>query len=134
MDNSKLLKDAQFRKGLGISFFNGINSAIEVVKLEGKQYTIKKVGDKKIKKEIPLMDRIFKHQAIIIERYKKYYSEVIDQVGLNFKPEDAIKKLKSTKSLETLQGVWKALSQDERHNAEILKVAQELRKEYNDKK
>lgn len=118
MEKDKLMKDMQYRKGMSIGFFNATNAAIEFAKINGM------AGIQDPRKFIQEWRDWF------IEEHKTYYATVIANVGVNYKPEDSIAKLKATKTLEELQGVWRLLSEDERHNAEIIKVAKELRQGY----
>ena len=39
-EQEKIMKDAQYRKGLSIAFFNATNAAVEMVKLEGVKVEI----------------------------------------------------------------------------------------------
>jgi len=115
--DEKIIKDAQYRKGLSIAFFNATNSAISLCAgmnvYEGD--TLKKV---------------FQIRDIMLEEHKNYYATVIANVGVNYKAEDSIAKLKATKSLEDLQTAWRLLSEDERRDGEIIKVAQVMRVKY----
>lgn len=127
MDQDKLIKDAQYRKGLSIAFFNATNAAVEMVKLEGKQ-SVKKG---RTKKEVSFDKRIVFWRDWLIKEHQDYYGKVIANVGVNYVDEDAIEKLeKANTSLSKLQAAWKLLSEDERHDEKILKVAQKLRKAY----
>ena len=122
MEKEKIIKDAQYRKGLSIAFFNATNAAVEFAKINGLAGVI---DAKKF---------IAEWRDFFLEEHKRYYAEVIAQIGVPYKVEESIKKLKDTKSLEDLQSVWRLLSADERANEEIKKVAQSLKKEYkNDK-
>ena len=115
--DEKLIKDAQYRKGLSIAFFNATNSAIALC-------TGMNVHEKAtIEKVVELRD-------FFLEQHKNYYATVIANVGVNYKAEDSIAKLKVTKTLEELNNAWRALSADERRDGEIIKVAQTLKKTY----
>lgn len=116
--DEKVIKDAQYRKGLSIAFFNAINNATEIVKLEVV------VNPDKIK------ERITFYRDWLLEEHKNYYATVIANVGVNYKAADSIAKLKATKTLEDLQSAWRLLSADERKDTEIIKVAQDLQKTY----
>lgn len=139
------MKDAQYRKGLSIAFFNANNVAVQMVEMEAKikpplmKVTAGKVKKgkkvKKIKttvKPASLTDRIVFYRDWLIKEHADYYARVIAPVGVNFKPEDSIAKLMAAKTLPDLQTAWKLLSEDERHDPSVLKVAKELRKKYND--
>lgn len=127
----KLLKDAQYRKGLSIAFFNATNAAIEMVKVEGskKVISIKKKG-KVVKWEVPIEERIEYWRKYFIQKHQEYYTEVIANVGVNYKAEDAIKKLKEVTDWEGFKKVWRTFSEDERRDPEIRKVAVEVKNKY----
>lgn len=116
--DEKLIKDAQYRKGLSIAFFNATNSAVSLVALLGLS------DEKEITKKVVEIRDFF------LEQHKTYYATVIANVGSNYKAEDSIKKLKATKTIEELNTIWRGLSADERRDGEIKKVAQELKKTY----
>ena len=118
MEQDKLIKDAQYRKGLSIAFFNATNAAVEFAKINGL------VGCADPKKFIAEWRDWF------LEEHKTYYAQVIANVGVNFKPEDTIKKIEKTKTLEELKSVWFSLSADERKDKEVLKVVSQLKKKY----
>ncbi len=117
MADDKLIKDAQYRKGLSIAFFNATNSAISLC-------TGMNVHEKEtIKKVIEIRD-------FFLKEHDEYYANVIAKVGLNYDAVKTIVKLKETKSLEDLKVQWILLSQDERQDKEIIKVVQELKQLY----
>lgn len=118
MEKDKIIKDAQYRKGLSIAFFNATNAAVEFAKINGLAGVI---DPKKF---------IAEWRDWFLEEHKTYYATVIANVGVAYKAEDSIAKLKATKTLEELQTTWRLFSADERKDAEIIKVAQALRKEY----
>lgn len=115
MTDEKILKDAQYRKGLGIAFFNATNAAIEIIKLLPP-------GDEEYKK----LNLIF-WRNWLLEEHKTYYATVIAGVGAVYKAEDTIKKLKQSKTKDELRLVWISISEDERRDGEIIKVAKELK-------
>jgi hypothetical protein len=117
--DEKLIKDAQYRKGLSIAYFNSLNASIELAKVMWPD--MPGVDAKKF---------IAEWRDWFLEEHKTYYATVIANVGANYKAKDSIAKLKATKSLEDLQAAWRALSADERHDGEIIKVAKDLRKSY----
>jgi hypothetical protein len=116
--DEKLIKDAQYRKGLSIAFFNATNNATEIVKLEG-------VANPK-----DLTNRITFYRDWLLDEHKKYYTTVIANVGLPFDINKTIERLNQTKNMEELKSLWIALSQDERDNVEILKVKDQLKQTY----
>lgn len=119
-NEDKVIKDAQYRKGLSIAFFNATNSAISLC--QGMNVN-----------EESTLENVSKIRDFFLEEYKKYYASVIAQVGINYKADETIEKLKKTKNKEELSSVWISLSEDERRDGEIIKVARELRDKYNEK-
>ena len=115
--NGKLLKDAQYRKGLSIAFFNATNSAIEMVKAEGD---ITKEG-------------FIAWRDWFLTEHAKYYAETIAKIGLPYDPQEAIKKLKATSGAEEFENVWLELSEDERRNEDVMKAIKELEDKYYEK-
>jgi len=118
MEKDKIIRDAQYRKGLSIAFFNATNAAVEFAKINGL------AGIIDVKKFIADWRDWF------LEEHKNYYTTVIANIGQNYKTSESIEKLKVTKTLEELQNVWRMFSQDERSDGEIRKIAQELKKQY----
>lgn len=117
-DNEKVIKDAQYRKGLSIAFFNATNAAVEFAKINGMAGVI---DPKKF---------IAEWRDFFLEEHKNYYATVIANVGVNYKAEDSIEKLKVSKNMEELKLAWLLLSEDERRDGEIRKVANDLKKKY----
>ena len=113
----KLIKDAQYRKGLSIAFFNANNAAIEMC----KGLNIHEEATK---------NKIIEIRNWLLEEYKNYYATVIANVGVNYNAEEAIKKLQAVKSKEELHIVWLNFSADERQDVEISKVAQIMKQKY----
>ena len=105
----KILKDAQYRKGLSIAFFNATNSAIALV----ANRTM----------DMPdALKEVVRIRDLLLEEHKNYYAKVIANVGQNYVAEDTIKKLAKTKNIEELKSLWLSLSEDERRDGEILKA------------
>ena len=115
--NGKLLKDAQYRKSLSISFFSATNSAIEMVKAEGD---ITKEG-------------FIAWRDWFLTEHAKYYAETIAKIGLPYNPQEAIKKLRAVSDLDELAGVWRGLSEDERRHKKVIKVVKELKDKFYEK-
>ena len=113
--DDKIIQNAQYRKSLSIAFFNATNAAIEMCK--GLNISEEKTKEK-----------IIEVRNWFLEEHKNYYASVIANAGQNYKVEESIAKLKTAKTLEDLQMVWRLLSEDERRDGEIQKVAQELKK------
>jgi hypothetical protein len=120
--NEKIIKDAQYRKGLSIAFFNATNAAVEFAKINGLAGVL---DPKKF---------IAEWRDWFLAEHKTYYAMVIANIGENYKPEESIAKLKATKTLEELKSAWLLLSEDERQNAEIRKVANLEKAKYKNEK
>jgi hypothetical protein len=123
--DEKILKDAQYRKGLSIAFFNATNSAISLITSPDYHFSSTKTFTNELYKL-----EIVEIRDWLLEEHKNYYATVIANVGQNYKTEDSIAKLKATKSLDALKTAWQNLSQDERSDGEIIKVCQEEKKKY----
>lgn len=105
----KILKDAQYRKGLSIAFFNATNSAIALV----ANRTM----------DMPdALKEVVRIRDILLEEHKNYYATVIANIGANYKATDTIEKLSKTKNIDELKSLWLSLSEDERRDGEILKA------------
>ena len=113
----KLIKDAQYRKGLSIAFFNATNAAIEMCK--GLN-----IHEEETKK------KIIEIRDWLLDEHRSYYANTIAKVGTNYDVNEAVKKLKIVKSKEELHTVWLMFSEDERQDIEISKVAQEMKQKY----
>lgn len=122
-ENDKIIRDAQYRKGLSIAFFNATNSAIALL-----TPMVDKGTDLSL-----ILNKVFEIRDKMLEEHKNYYATVIANVGVNYRAEDSIAKLKETKTKEELDTAWRMLSADERRDGEIIKVAQQLKKKYNEK-
>ena len=117
--NNEVLKDAQYRKGLSIAFFNATNASIELAKV--------------MFPDMPAVDaKVFiqEWREWFIEEHKNYYLTVIANVGVNYKPEDTIAKLNKTTTKSELAKVWMSLTEDERANPEVHAVKETLKKKY----
>lgn len=120
--DEKLIKDAQYRKGLSIAFFNATNAAIELVKTDPAYEKIE--GGERIQESI----RFWRNW--LLEEHKTYYSNVIAKVGTTFSTEDTIAKLKSATTLVALGSIWRSISADERAHPDVVKVKDELKAQY----
>jgi len=123
MDNKeKIIKDAQYRKGLSISYFNSLNAAIELFKVSGihpREENLKEVEG-----------FISGWRDWFLDEHMKYYAEVIARVGVPYDVKESIKKLGATTTLEELQEAWLLLSEDERRDELIVKVKNNLKQNY----
>ena len=119
----KVMKDAQYRKGLSIAFFNATNAAIALVssdeRFRGGDIT-KPVLDQTV-------DTVRKLRDMLLEDHKIYYATVISKVGANYKPEETIKKLNTAKDKAELKKVWISLSEDDRRDPEIKKAVKVIK-------
>lgn len=118
MEHDKLIKDAQYRKGLSIAFFNATNAAIELVK------------DEKIDSKGDILKLVVEFRDFFLKEHATYYSNVIAKVGVNFKPEETKAKLDKAVSLDSLKFIWQSLSEDERRDKGIIAFTQTLKKTY----
>ena len=128
--DEKILKHAQYRKTLSISFFSSTNAAIEMVKVE--QAKVQPV--KKGKKVASVEERIEYWRNYFLDKHREYYSQTIANIGTNYDVKDTIERLKKTTDLESLKSVYVSLSADERHDPKIKKVAKELKEKYKNEK
>ena len=117
MNDEKIIKDAQFRKGLSIAFFNATNAAIEMCK--GMN-----IHEEETKK------KIIEIRDWLLEEHKEYYANVIANIGSNYNVEETVERIKIVQSLDELQKLWVSLSEDERRDDIISKVAKEKKLEY----
>lgn len=117
--DEKILKDAQYRKGLSIAYFNSLNAAIEITKDLAKNLSLEDA--KKL---------IANWRDHFLEEHKEYYARVIAKIGTSYNPVEAIKKLSETKDMASLRSTWLSLSEDERRDEEIKKAALNLKNAY----
>lgn len=117
--DEKLVKDAQYRKGLSIAFFNATNAAIEMVKSE--------LENDPTTPPQKVQERMVFWRDWLLEEHKSYYSNVIAKIGGHFSVKDTVEKLKATTTLISLRAVWLGISADERAHPDIVKVAQEMK-------
>lgn len=118
-NNEKIIKDAQFRKGLSIAFFNANNAAITLVSTDKEYYT-----------EDELKKKIIEYRDWFLKEHQNYYSTVISPIGLLFNKEETIKLVEGASGLEDLKDIWLSISQDERSDVDIIKVKDEMKKKY----
>ena len=118
------IKDAQFRKGLSIAFFNANNSAIALM----AEFVRK--DDKPNRSAEEIREKLKDWRDWFLDEHREYYATVIANVGANYKADDSVKKLKDCKTLDELKEAWLMLSEDERRDDEIKKVAKEMKQSY----
>jgi len=116
--DEKIIKDAQYRKGLSIAFFNATNAATEIVK------SLIKV-DNSIAGQVK--EQIVYWRDWLLEEHKNYYSKVIAGIGSVYNASDTIEKLKQVKTKDELRLVWISISEDERRDGDIIKVVKEIK-------
>jgi len=116
------IRDAQYRKGLSIAFFNATNNATQIVELLYKSHP--QDSDETVKKDIS------KWRDWLLEEHKKYYAEVIANVGNTYDSKATIEKLKTAKNIDELKSLWISLSEDERRDRDIIKEVNLLKKSY----
>lgn len=117
-DKDRVIKDAQYRKGLSIAFFNSVNAAIELTK------GFKFANEEEQRKAIT------ETRDWLLDEHKTYYASVIAPVGTNFKPENTLKKIAAVKSLDQLKSVWMSLSEDERRDPTIVDAKNKKKASY----
>ena len=124
MTDDKIIRDAQYRKGLSIAFFNATNSAIALtISLLSKMEKEDIVSDEQVENMVSSWRNHF------LEEHKTYYATVIASIGANYNSAETIEKLKLAKTKEELRATWNSISADERHDGEIRKVVEELKKQ-----
>lgn len=114
--DEKLIKDAQYRKGLSIAFFNATNSAIALVAAEIA-----------VTQKPPDLETITKLRDFFLEEHKQYYATVIAKAGSNYQIADTLKKLKGAKDTESLKSIWLSLSEDERRDGQAIACVKQLK-------
>ena len=117
MTDDKILKDAQYRKGLSIAFFNATNAAIALVASD----------DRLRRDEKSMFESVTKIRNFFLEEHKEYYANTIAKVGANYKADETIKRLKECTTLEELHRLFISISEDERRDGEIRKCVGELK-------
>lgn len=110
------IKDAQYRKGLSIAFFNSLNSAIAMC-----------AGMNVHEKET--LAKIIELRDFFLEEHKKYYAENIATIGAHYDASATIEKLKTAKTIDELKTIWVSLSEDERRDEQIFATVQTLKKQ-----
>lgn len=121
-NREKVLKNAQYRKGLSIAFFNSTNAAIELSKT-----LLPALHKGDTLKEDAIQRFITKWRDFFLTEHQNYYATVIANVGVNYNVEEAVKKLRASKAYKDLSGVWLLFSEDERRDPEIVRVAKEMK-------
>jgi hypothetical protein len=120
-DNQKqdlVIKDAQYRKGLSIAFFNATNAAIAMT------------ATMKFNSSKESLEKIIEIRDFFLSEHADYYGRVIAKVGNHFDPKTTLARLQDAKSKSELKIVWLSLSEDERQNEEIKKLAYSLREQF----
>lgn len=87
---SKLMRDAQYRKELSIGYFNSLNAAITLVTANKSPTAGKKTKDQ-------LLEEIFEIRDHFLNGYKQYRIDVLDSTGkpsIDEKVVPALDKLK----------------------------------------
>lgn len=111
----KLLRDAQYRKGASIAYFNSLNSAITLV----TAYLPKTAS---MEKRMAMIDEI---KEKFLDKYKDYYATTVAQIGAPYSATDTIIKVRATKTQEELRKLYREMSEDERKDGDIRKVVDE---------
>jgi len=121
-NNDQVIKDAQFRKSLSISFFNATNNATQIVELLYKKHP--QDNNEVVKNDIATW------RDWLLEEHKKYYAEVIANIGNNYDSKATIEKLKTAKNIDELKSLWIGLSEDERRDGDIIAEVNNLKQSY----
>lgn len=116
--NEDILKNAQFRKGLSISYFNSINSAIALV-------AAMPIGSK-----VDILAQVLEYRDFFLEEHKNYYATVIASVGTPYDVPGAIEQMEYTKTIDELKQVWLGLSEGQRRDGEVLKAKNKIKKHH----
>jgi len=116
-NNEQLIKNAQYRKGLSIAFFNATNSAIALVQTD-------------FIKDTDLKKFIVDWRDFFLEEHKNYYAEVIARVGNTYDSKETIMKLQTAKSMDELRTLWVSLSEDERRDGDVIAEVNKLKQLY----
>lgn len=108
----KIIKDAQFRKGSSIAYFNATNAAIEILKLKNDKENIK--------------ENLVEIRDWLIDEYTKYYEEVIAPIGGTYNTKDIIERIQSYKTADELKEYFfKFIPMEARQNPAILIAVKE---------
>lgn len=119
-NDEKLARSIDYKKNFSISFFNARNSAISLV-------TASVPKSMSIDKKIAMIRQV---SDVFLEDYKKYYADNLDDMPKNYDASEAIARLQKVKNRKDLQLVWVSISQDERNDADIKKIFNELSLKY----
>ena len=121
-NRQQIIKTAQDRKDLSIAFFNATNSAIEMLKVWAPNSTEKEARAK-----------IAEWRNWFLDEHGIYRNEILSKVGQYYDPESTLQKLKNVKSMEELKDLWKSLSEDERHDDNVILLKDKLKEKYANK-
>ena len=116
-EHEEIIRSAQYRKGLSIAFFNATNASIELCK--GLNIYTEETKAK-----------IVELRNWFLEEHKKYYTEVIMNIGKHYDLKTTIEKLNKATTIEELKNVWVGLSEDERQDDEVIKEKNKLKEKY----
>lgn len=116
MDRDLQIRDAQYRKGLSIAFFNSTNNAIEILKLF--PHLAAEKGYRTALAEI---------RSWLLDEHRDYYATVIAQVGTHYNAVETIALVQTAENTEMLRNIWLTLTEDERHDPVIIKVKDEVK-------
>ena len=111
----KLLRDAQYRKGASIAYFNSLNSAITLVTATAPKTL-------SMEKKLAMIEEI---KLAFLDKYKDYYATTVAQIGAPYSATDTIIKVRATRTQEELRKLYREMSEDERKDGDIRKVVDE---------
>lgn len=130
--DDQALKDAQYRKGLSIAYFNSVNSAITMMSpLITKLVT--DIGPEKMDDETRMMAikasiRVWRDW--FLEEHKQHYLKNISNAGLPFDVTETIERIKKAQNMDELSLIWASLSADERHVHDVVSLVAELKAKF----
>lgn len=116
------IKDAQYRKGLSIAYFNAVNSATDVVVAKIR------AGEKLDRDSI--LETLRDVRDTLLADHAKHYLANIATVGVPYKAEDAITRISNAENEKELKKIWFSLTQDERKDPAILEAKEACKKKH----
>lgn len=122
--DERVIKNAQYRKGLSIAFFNATNNAIEMMRLHVANLNVKPTPEE-------IVAHVKSFRDALLEEHKNYYATVIEKISGNYKAAETIERLKKKSTdVDSLRLEWVLLSEDERRDKDIIKAVQKLKAKY----
>lgn len=107
-----LIRDAQYRKGASIAYFNSLNNAIVLATSTDAKYESKE----------DMLSTINEYKNLFIAQHDEYYSQVIAKIGVNYDVKETVTKVEKVKDIDELKALWLSMSADERADKEVIKA------------